>query len=371
MTTQHLNFDQLYELVSRKGRGNQLESLKKHIQGCEKCANELSFIESVYQSMYKSRENVTKKPGRHISKEFREKYFQYNLPQKDIDSVHRHLVNCSDCFEEFSAISATAFVEPSKEEKSILKQIEAAEVQDRLAPYKKQFIITRSPSFKESLTNFFKNKNDVLSIPRLATGLVFVLVLGVLGYQQITLLNLLNKSSRAFYVVLEKNKIGPEVPRLIDSVAKLSSPHRGEKSEQPEIRTAEVALLNALERKPEDAKLNHQLGTVYFFAGEMDKAEEFYLKAINLDLGKAEVYNDLALIDINQNKFEKALARLNHALQLNPNLLEAQYNLAIVFELRNETSNAIQAWEKYLELDSDANSDWKRLARGRLGELRE
>ena len=225
-------------------------------------------------------------------------------------------------------------------------------------------------SFVKKLGQLFKNQKGSFSIPRLATALAVVLVLCFFGYQKIKTLNLLSKSSRTFSEVLKKNKTGPDAPRLVGSVAKLISPRRGEMPEQPEIRAAKLALLDALKRKTDDVNLNHQLGTVYFFSGNMKKAEEYYLKALGLDESDARIHNDLALIEMNRKSFEKALARLHEALQLNPNLLEARYNKAIIFQLRKDTALAIQAWEKYLELDQDLSSDWNKVARSHLVELR-
>jgi len=292
------------------------------------------------------------------------------LPQSDIDKVHCYLVSCSDCFEEFSSSSAAAFLKPSPDKKSILEQIEAMEIKDRMAPYEKQLIIEAASISLAKLGRLIKNQKGRLSIPKLTTGVAVVLVLVFFVYQQITWLNLLNKSNQIFSVVLEKNKIGFDAPRLVGSIARLTSNHRGQKSEQPEIRAAELALLNALKRKTDDVKLNHQLKTIYFFANNMRKAEEYYLKTLSLNENKAMIHNDLALIEINRENFDKALTHLNQALQFNPNLLEAQYNKAIVFEVRKNTAQAIQAWEKYLELDKDLNSDWNKMARSHLMELK-
>jgi len=372
MKEECLNFKQFYDIVSNKMPNGKLAGLNQHVEGCKKCADELDFIKSVYSSMHVDRKGKAEKHKIHITEEMKERYFQQSLPQSDIDKVHSHLVSCSDCFEEFSAISATAFLKPSPDEKLILEQIEAVEIKDRVAPYEKQLIReAASVSFADKLGQLIKNQKGRLSIPKLAAAISFVLVLAFFGYQQITWLNLLTKSSRIFSVVLAKNKIGFATPRLVGSIAKLTSNHRGRKSEQPEIHAAELALLDALKRKPDDVKLNHQLGTVYFFAGDMGKAEEYYLKALSLSKSNARIHNDLALIEINKENFEKTLTRLNQALQLNPNLLEARYNKAIVFEVRKDTVWAVQAWEKYLELDEDLNSDWNKVARSHLMELRE
>jgi len=137
------------------------------------------------------------------------------------------------------------------------------EIKDRVAPYEKQLIReAASVSFANKLGQLIKNQKGRLSIPKLAAAISFVLVLAFFGYQQITWLNLLTKSSQIFSVVLEKNKIGFATPRLVGSIAKLTSNHRGQKSEQPEIRAAELALLNALKRKTDDVKLNHQLSMI-------------------------------------------------------------------------------------------------------------
>jgi len=372
MKEECLNFKQFYDLVSNKMPNGKRAGLNQHVESCKKCADELDFIKSIYSSMPVDRKGQAEKHKIHITEEMKERYFQQNLPQSDIDKVHGHLLSCSDCFEEFSAISAAAFLTPSPDEKSILEQIESVEIKDRVAPYERKLIMAAtSVSSANKLGRLFKNQKGRLSIPKLAAGISFVLVLAFFGYEQITWLNLLAKSSKKFSEVLEKNKIGFDAPRLVGSIAKLTSTLRGQQSGQPEIRAAELALLDALKRKTDDVKLNHQLGTVYFFAGDMGKAEEYYLKALSLSKSNARIHNDLALIEIDKENFEKTLTRLNQALQLNPNLLEAQYNKAIVFEVRRDTVRAVQAWEKYLELDEDLNSDWNKVARSHLMELRQ
>jgi len=372
MKEECLNFKQFYDIVSNKMPNGKLAGLNQHVESCKKCADKLDFIKSIYSSMHVDRKGKAEKHKIHITQEMKERYFQQNLPQSDIDKIHSHLLSCSDCFEEFSASSAAAFLTPSPGENSILEQIESVEIKDRVAPYERKLIMdAASVSSANKLGRLFKNQKGRLSMPKLAAGIACVLVLGFFGYQQVTWLNLRNKSSQKFSEVLEKNKIGFDAPRLVGSIAKLTSNHRGQKSEQPEIRAAELALLDALKRKTDDVKLNHQLATVYFFAGDMGKAEEYYLKTLSLSKSNARIHNDLALIEINKENFEKTLTRLNQALQLNPNLLEAQYNKAIVFEVRKDTAWAVQAWEKYLELDEDLNSDWNKLARSHLMELRE
>lgn len=365
-----LNFNQFYKIVRTDILDGTLGGLKRHVAHCENCAIELGFIQKMYSSMLESKKPEAVYQEKHISGEVIEAYFQQNLSQPDIDAVHGHLVDCSRCFEEFSSIFATVSLKPSTEEKSILKQIEKSQIQERVAPYEKQFII-ESPSISvfKKYGQLFKTRKGSFSIPRFATALAVVLVLCFFGYQKIKTVNLLSKSSRAFSEVLKKNKTGPDTPRLVGSVAKLISAHRGAMPEQPEIRAAELAIFDALKRKTDDVKLNHQLGTVYFYSANMGKAEEYYLKALGLDQNDAKIYNDLALIEINRQNFEKALARVNKALQLNPNLSEARYNKAIVFQLWKDTTLAIQAWGKYLELDQDLNSDWNKVARSHLMEL--
>ncbi|MFQ5676891.1 MAG: tetratricopeptide repeat protein, partial [bacterium] len=187
---------------------------------------------------------------------------------------------------------------------------------------------------------------------------------------QLTFLTMSRQANEAFVAVLDKFKISPDDLRPSGSLPKLITSPKAEKSTPREIQAAEVAITNALARKPNDAQLNHQLGTVYFFARNMDEAEKFYRKALALDETNAKIYNDLALIDVNRKDLDQALARLTRALHLDPGLLEAQYNLGVVFELRGETSNAINAWSKYLEMDKRSDSDWVAIAREHLNELR-
>jgi CHAT domain-containing protein len=64
-----------------------------------------------------------------------------------------------------------------------------------------------------------------------------------------------------------------------------------------------------------------------------------------------------------------ALGAADRALRLEPRLVEARFNRALILEEMRLRQHAASAWERYLE--SDATSPWAKEARLRLDELRE
>ena len=94
MQKEHLNFNQFYDIASNKIPNDKLIRLNRHIESCKKCADELGFIKSMHTSMQGNRKSKAEKYKIHLSEEMKERYFQQNLPQSDIDKVHSHLLSC-------------------------------------------------------------------------------------------------------------------------------------------------------------------------------------------------------------------------------------------------------------------------------------
>lgn len=104
----------------------------------------------------------------------------------------------------------------------------------------------------------------------------------------------------------------------------------------------------ALERTPNNAKLNSDTGAVYLEKARLvegdDKGDEFFK---NID---------------------SSLLYIDRALQLDENLLEALFNKALLLQKRGLITQALEAWEKYLEKDSA--SAWAGEARKNLQKLK-
>lgn len=375
-----LQFYELLLLVSKKLDDEKLEYINEHRQNCKHCDERIHLLQNLFDSMPENRKDVNRqmqaRAHEHISAETQEFYSQGTLSTAELEDVHRHLLQCLRCFQEFSDISANANAEIPEAEEAILTDIEAAEIADRLAPYKRQFMSSLEQSsayVREKPTRFKDLVNTLIPDHRLRWGLLGVVVLILLilpvklGIKHYKIMQTIETAEQNAANLLSNyrvvaGKLRPTGGFERGMIEKTRAAATGEDILTPTIQ-------HAFDLRPDNAKLNHQVGTLYFFQGEIDKAEDYYLKALVLDENNAKIYNDLALIDVERKQFEQAVKHLQQALKLQPTLPEAQYNLAIVRELMADKANAIKAWKKYIELDSEPNSEWNKIAKAHLQEL--
>jgi len=68
-----------------------------------------------------------------------------------------------------------------------------------------------------------------------------------------------------------------------------------------------------------DYEINKELGECYLFMGDMDKAEDYYRKAVDANTGHAAPYLGLAAIAIHRGNFQDALTLYTKAVAIETN----------------------------------------------------
>ncbi|HKP37845.1 MAG TPA: CHAT domain-containing protein [Pyrinomonadaceae bacterium] len=161
-------------------------------------------------------------------------------------------------------------------------------------------------------------------------------------------------------------------------------PTRGgdEKVDQSELRRAELTLLEEFNKNPTPA-VRHALGRVYLAKKEFDKAIEKFDEALKGDSNNAQIHSDLGAAWLEKGKidrqgsepgkglddFGRSLASLQQALTLNPDMLEALFNLGLVHQYMMLPKPAENDWREYLKRDS--TSSWAQEAQRRLEALKD
>jgi CHAT domain-containing protein/tetratricopeptide (TPR) repeat protein len=140
---------------------------------------------------------------------------------------------------------------------------------------------------------------------------------------------------------------------------------------------AQSLLLGAASDNPNPSSL-HALGRLYLAQKEFDKAILQFQEALKSSPDDAQLHADLGAALLEQakvfrdrgedgnvmEKLAESLEHLSTALRLNPSLPEATFNRALVLEELMLPEQAKEAWQKYLELDS--NSGWSKEAQRHL-----
>jgi len=126
----------------------------------------------------------------------------------------------------------------------------------------------------------------------------------------------------------------------------------------------------ALHLNAQNAAAHQYLGTYYLLIErDLRQAEEQYRRALAQDSVNAGIINDLGVLAFYQGAYDEAAERFVRALKYNPGLLEAQYNLTIIYQLQGKRKEAIEELAKYLQQDSTLI--WADVAKNRLRLLRQ
>lgn len=112
------------------------------------------------------------------------------------------------------------------------------------------------------------------------------------------------------------------------------------------------------------------VGTIFYVAGALDKAEKHYRMAIEANPCHAMAYYNLGnTLERCPEKVMEAIAAYEKAIALNPRFEDAHYNLALLYEGRHIPRKALKHWTMYIRLD--ANTPWTQYARQRIKVLLE
>jgi len=107
---------------------------------------------------------------------------------------------------------------------------------------------------------------------------------------------------------------------------------------------------------PTDADLLNDLGNLLALAGDLDEAEEVYLRALEIDPDDiASLYN-LALVLMEQGRPKPAQKTLQSILELEPRHAWAHYQLGTLFEDRNNRTKAVHHYAEAFAIDRSLTS---------------
>ncbi len=95
---------------------------------------------------------------------------------------------------------------------------------------------------------------------------------------------------------------------------------------------------------PDESEYYFQIGNLYDELNKLDKVPYYYNRAIELDKDQFLYFFKRGTYWLKQNRFDLALADLNHALELNPRHANSLHNRAIILYKIGQVEKACEDW---------------------------
>jgi tetratricopeptide (TPR) repeat protein len=92
-------------------------------------------------------------------------------------------------------------------------------------------------------------------------------------------------------------------------------------------------------------------GIEYYKKDNLQKAENFFKKAIELQPMYAQAYNNLANLEVKRGNLDLAITYNLQAIQINPSYPEAYYNLAMIYKKKKDFANEISYLNQTVQAD--------------------
>ena len=118
-----------------------------------------------------------------------------------------------------------------------------------------------------------------------------------------------------------------------------------------EWQTAHELAQELILAHPKLAAAYANVGNIHQQLGDLEKAEQAWLKALELNPGWAAVYNQLGIFYRDQARFEPALAMYQKAIATDEAYANSHRNIAILYEIYlGDKVQALQHYRRYREL---------------------
>ncbi|MBI3039139.1 tetratricopeptide repeat protein [bacterium] len=138
-------------------------------------------------------------------------------------------------------------------------------------------------------------------------------------------------------------KSRPNDPKILCDLGKVQL----KKGNYPE---ALLAFEQALKLNPNDVSTHLLLGQCHEHFKNFEKAELSYKNVISIQQKWPDAFYCLGKVLFETGRFDEAIERLNDALKINPNYKNALFQLALVYEKKQDLPAAIAAFKKLVSL---------------------
>ena len=120
-----------------------------------------------------------------------------------------------------------------------------------------------------------------------------------------------------------------------------------------QIELAEESFVRAINLNPQHELSHSYLGSIYQQLGRFEDAENSYKLALEINPQNVIAHNNFANLMKELDRFDKAVFHYQMAIKLNPDFLEAHYNVGLILQNFGRVAEAEKAYIRALEVNSD------------------
>ena len=113
-------------------------------------------------------------------------------------------------------------------------------------------------------------------------------------------------------------------------------------------------MKKATQLNPSDSESLNDLAPAYLQTGKIGDAERGFKWSLSIDDKTPLAYNGLGLVSIQKRDMEGARGYFEKAVQIDPDLLEAQLNLGRIYKIMGANTRARACFEAFLAKASPA-----------------
>jgi len=135
-------------------------------------------------------------------------------------------------------------------------------------------------------------------------------------------------------------------------------------SDQATLPDAVGYYRQVIEASPDWIEAHINLGVALYQIGEIDGAQDAFLKAVQLDPWNGICRYNLGCVLEERGEIDEAIRHLRCAARVLPNHADARFNLALAYEKRGQRRMAREQWNLYLR--HAPNGPWADQARAHL-----
>lgn len=158
----------------------------------------------------------------------------------------------------------------------------------------------------------------------------------------------------------QKNPVSVKKAGAFSETEKVEFQQALESIKTNNLPNAEKILKKLSNKLGASTSISANLALTYYKLQRYELAEEQINRAIAVNEADAETHNIAGLIAIEMKKHQAAETHYKRALTLNPELANAHYNIALLYDIYfQDIPNAYKHYQKYLSLVGDSDKETK------------